>query len=406
MKKIIVVLMMLVAIPLTIFAVEVENGIFSVQQKSFFASYARVTQNDFAVPTLVDVPLTFDDDVLQEIVVVTDDQIVPSTIINDIEQLPLVLTITDSFNGNDRTMVDDDLETFRELPFIEEQIIEEHVTSVTDEYDRESRLQEKKVLIPDENSVVFDVRANRLFNTDSFTLYFDDHVSRPTHVRVAAFDSNGNEQILLSEKLFTQDTVYFPPGNSDHFQITLKYAKPLRIVEMVFHEKGIPEKTQRFVRFIAQPQSSYDIYYNTYEHVQIDRGEQPNFSQDKAVDQLTTEFVKNNPLYKKADSDKDGIIDSNDNCVNIRNADQIDKDQNGVGDACEDFDRDGIINAKDNCPLETNRSQADSDYDGIGDVCDEEESRFMEQNPWIPYFALVTVFGVVGALTVITLKKK
>jgi hypothetical protein len=35
------------------------------------------------------------------------------------------------------------------------------------------------------------------------------------------------------------------------------------------------------------------------------------------------------------DSDKDGIPDPKDNCVNVANPDQADRDRNGVGDACE-----------------------------------------------------------------------
>lgn len=58
------------------------------------------------------------------------------------------------------------------------------------------------------------------------------------------------------------------------------------------------------------------------------------------------------------DADSDGISDSEDNCVNEPNPDQVDVDSDGYGDAC------------DNCPQTSNPSQADSDGDGIGDACD------------------------------------
>ncbi|MFO0839861.1 MAG: thrombospondin type 3 repeat-containing protein [Phycisphaerae bacterium] len=60
----------------------------------------------------------------------------------------------------------------------------------------------------------------------------------------------------------------------------------------------------------------------------------------------------------EADSDKDGIVDSEDNCPNAANPDQADSDGDGIGDVC------------DNCPSVANPDQADADGDGVGDVCD------------------------------------
>jgi photosystem II stability/assembly factor-like uncharacterized protein len=71
------------------------------------------------------------------------------------------------------------------------------------------------------------------------------------------------------------------------------------------------------------------------------------------------------------DDDNDGILDINDNCPLIGNADQLDTDNDGEGDACDiDDDNDGVLDAEDNCPLTANADQADADDDGIGDVCD------------------------------------
>lgn len=58
------------------------------------------------------------------------------------------------------------------------------------------------------------------------------------------------------------------------------------------------------------------------------------------------------------DSDGDGVVDAQDNCINSPNADQADADGDGVGDAC------------DNCVNVSNANQADADGDGIGDACD------------------------------------
>lgn len=66
----------------------------------------------------------------------------------------------------------------------------------------------------------------------------------------------------------------------------------------------------------------------------------------------------------------DGFIDSEDNCPTTFNPLQEDGNEDGVGDACEDFDGDSIENAADNCPTTTNSRQRDQNGDGIGDVCD------------------------------------
>jgi len=74
------------------------------------------------------------------------------------------------------------------------------------------------------------------------------------------------------------------------------------------------------------------------------------------------------------DSDNDGVLDYEDNCLNTPNADQTDSDGDGEGDACDaDDDNDTILDTSDNCPLITNADQADNDADGLGDVCDDDD---------------------------------
>jgi hypothetical protein len=59
-----------------------------------------------------------------------------------------------------------------------------------------------------------------------------------------------------------------------------------------------------------------------------------------------------------ADTDNDGVPDSDDNCLSVPNPNQDDGDGDGDGDVC------------DNCPSVPNPSQADADSDGDGDACD------------------------------------
>jgi hypothetical protein len=72
-----------------------------------------------------------------------------------------------------------------------------------------------------------------------------------------------------------------------------------------------------------------------------------------------------------SDRDGDGVANTLDNCPNTANADQADLDSDGIGNVCDaDRDGDGVANAADNCPNTANANQSDTDGDGIGDACD------------------------------------
>ncbi len=73
-----------------------------------------------------------------------------------------------------------------------------------------------------------------------------------------------------------------------------------------------------------------------------------------------------------------GCLVGPDNCPGVENADQADRDGDGIGDLCDacpddpnnDTDGDGICDDVDNCPLDPNNDQADANQNGFGDLCD------------------------------------
>ena len=101
------------------------------------------------------------------------------------------------------------------------------------------------------------------------------------------------------------------------------------------------------------------------------------------------------------DVDNDSILNDADNCLNVFNPDQKDIDYNGAGDACDDFDNDGILNVNDNCQKVSNRRQIDDHRDGVGDACDDVDSRFFEQNQ---EFFILLIVVIVGAFAFLSYK--
>ena len=88
------------------------------------------------------------------------------------------------------------------------------------------------------------------------------------------------------------------------------------------------------------------------------------------------------------DTDRDSVLDYEDNCHRLSNRSQTDTDQDSGappyeavpvtfrdpvtgGDACDvDDDADAIEDIKDTCPKVADPDQRDSDSDGAGDACD------------------------------------
>jgi len=74
----------------------------------------------------------------------------------------------------------------------------------------------------------------------------------------------------------------------------------------------------------------------------------------------------------ESDVDSDDVADKKDNCPDIFNPEQLDYDEDEVGDLCDlDDDNDGFLDANDSHPLDFDEN-TDLDGDGIGDNSDED----------------------------------
>jgi hypothetical protein len=236
--------------------------------------------------------------------------------------------------------------------------------------------------------------------SSALTILLDANVALPTSVEIRAL-VDGQNIIVVSNRKMDQQTVSFPRTTSSRWQITFFYSQPLRLSELKLNQENTSKLNARAVRFLAQPNHSYRIYFDPDRSVKTSVGEAGNLFSAQNVLVISATPSKNNPDYIIADIDNDGIPDIYDNCVSINNPDQQDANDNKRGDACDDFDQDGLINSKDNCPDNPNLNQIDTDGDGIGDACDKQESRLTERYSWIPWVGIG--FAVVVLIILFTL---
>lgn len=256
-----------------------------------------------------------------------------------------------------------------------------------------------------ERVTTFQIRTGTPITASRLTLQLAPYVSLPRTIEVVAL-VNGQRQVVLNETTVRQSSASFLATTADTWFITVRHWQPLRLAELSLVEQGAQASSQRTLRFLAQPDASYTVYANPDRRVSLSTAQAGNLRGATEVTRLAPYVPQPNPVFTPSDVDGDGIIDRLDNCVSVPNPDQVDRDSNSRGDACDDFDGDGILNSLDNCPNEPNRNQRDTDGDGIGDACDGEESRFTEQHAWVPWVGMATATVVLATLFAVVLRRR
>jgi hypothetical protein len=343
-----------------------------------YRKYVEVKIPKIAVPTVVEVPLTetnlerFDFLVFDKSINTFE----PSVFLVDRKVNPLSVYITDliteSFIPKAETVLDNNESTYVDMPIFGDNI----------------------------GTVQITIKGKEVFTSDSLYLLLDNYVALPNTVNILA-GTEDNLKTVLATKKMDASAVYFPKTTAQKWVIYLTYGQPLRITELRLGA-GFSSIDSYKLRFLAQPNHQYGIYFDPDRRVSVLTGESGNLGDNSDVLKLMTGPSVNNLSYVIADVDGDAIPDVIDNCVSIANKDQLDINNNSRGDVCDDFDKDGIINSLDNCPNLPNYNQEDTDGDKVGDVCDQEESRLTEKHKWLPWLGIGAAFLVVIGLFIFT----
>ena len=345
----------------------------------YYQKQIYVPATDRVVPTVVEVLLPEIVPYNEKFVVVenTTDRFIPYRLHTNTEVIPhqWQVAVPAVGVGDESALVDGDLDTAVDFPITRD--AEVHTAHIT-------------------------LSADEAVTTAQLELRLDRFVAVPSTVEVVYVDPVSNQYVVaLAETEMSSTVITFPEITTTEIMLAFTYTQPLRVSEVTVRNTAATiEKTQG-VRFLAQPDTSYTLYYQSDSTEGVPVPEAGNLSADEGILPIYNLDSVPNPDHRPFDRDDDGVPDRYDNCVGVANPDQVDLDQNNRGDACDDFDRDGHINVTDNCIEQPNRNQLDTDGDGVGDACDNEESRFTEANPWIPWFGMGTALVVILLLFMI-----
>ncbi|MBI4136810.1 thrombospondin type 3 repeat-containing protein [Candidatus Roizmanbacteria bacterium] len=257
----------------------------------------------------------------------------------------------------------------------------------------------------EKSEVSLRIAYDEPITTSAFIFGVDRNIQLPERISIRYKDELEEDfTISLIDVPVTGNNIPFPRTTSNLFEVAFTYSQPLRITEVAFIEESTTQNQYAYLRFLARPGETYKLYGDPDVPVVPVNTEAGNLRSATEVITIPIYDPTPNASYIPSDRDRDSISDQQDNCPSVSNPDQTDVNNNGQGDACEDFDLDGIMNNTDNCPDHPNRLQQDEDGDGYGNHCDPEESRLIERLWWLPWLGIGVGFAIVITLLVTTVK--
>ena len=288
-------------IVIVLFCISAGNFALAQQDQiiSAYKQFIDITAPNIIVPTVVNVPFASISVDRPEFAVLNQSQ-------NTFEPhyfkhtrgsaIPISIS-SNSYAGNHQAMIDNQPRTFTEFALPEEL----------------------------EGTAVITVQASQRIESSELKLMLDDHVALPSFIEIRA-NSADLQQIVVAKTRLNSTTVQFPKTSAQTWVIQLTYIQPLRVNELQLRQEnqGIPEQA---VRFLAQPNMSYRIYFNPDRFAAPNVGESADLVNDQDVLALQATTSQKNPLYIPADIDSDGIPDRLDSCVSVTNQDQVDINQ-------------------------------------------------------------------------------
>lgn len=254
-------------------------------------------------------------------------------------------------------------------------------------------------LVEESNTTTLNFKTQEAYQYDSLTIDYKQNSQKTDYITIEA-KTNGNYETLFAKSKTSASQINFPKTKTQEFKITLEHSQPLVINEIQFRRNQDRQAIYNQYKFLAIPDQTYTIYTDADRNPNYQLPETGRFKKQQTT--INGKLINQaaNPKYQAADTDKDTILDKQDNCPQIANSDQADLNKNSIGDACEDFDGDRVLNANDNCPNQANYNQKDQDNDKIGDACDNQENRITEKLPWLQWLALGITAAIIIYLTV------
>ncbi len=176
-------------------------------------------------------------------------------------------------------------------------------------------------------------------------------------ISISASDISFSEEVLVS-------------GDEIRIYSTLRNVGDVDITGYVFFYQGSNEVgASQIVTLVGDGENEqvwvdFTVPYGSFNIRAEIKGQDPE-------DVNSTNDLAITPLYDPIlDEDGDLIEDSEDNCPELGNADQIDSDGDGVGDACDDDDDNDGVTDDVEAELGTSPTDSDSDDDGASDLDD------------------------------------